>query len=66
MREIVREWLRNQEIDTLWQQRMQALEGLTRLRLKIQEEHGIYQGDIIEEVRVERDADFDRVWQGKA
>jgi len=66
VREIVREWLRNQEIDTLWQQRMQALEGLTRLRLKIQEEHGIYQGDIIEEVRVERDADFDRVWQGKA
>ncbi|HLA99484.1 MAG TPA: hypothetical protein VJL34_13615 [Anaerolineales bacterium] len=66
MREIVRERLRNQEIDTIWQQRMQALEGLTRLRLKIQEEHGIYQGDIIEEVRVERDADFDRVWQGKA
>jgi hypothetical protein len=66
VREIVRDWLRNQEGDALQQQRRQALEGLARLRLEIQEERGIYQGDLIEEMRRERDADFDRVWRGEA
>ena len=44
---------------------MQALEELTQLRLKIQEKHGVYAGDLIEEVRAERDAEIERVWRGE-
>ncbi len=48
------------------QRELQALGGLTRLRLKIQEEHGINTGDLIEETRAERDKDMARVWRGEA
>ena len=32
----------------------------------IQQEYGVYQGDLIEEARAERDEDFDRIWRGEA
>lgn len=65
VREIVREWLAAQDHEAQRQREMQALEELTQLRLKIQEKHGVYAGDLIEEVRAERDAEIERVWRGE-
>ena len=66
VREILREWLDQQDHETQRQRELQALEELTQLRLKIQEKHGIYTGDLLEEARAERDADIERVWRGEA
>lgn len=66
VREIVSEWLAQHDRETKRQRELKALDELTRLRLKIQEEHGIYTGNLIEEVRAERDEDMDRVWRGEA
>ena len=64
VRQIVSEWLSNQENNILWQQRHETLERLSKMRLKIQEEHGIYEGNIIDEVRTERDEDLNRILRG--
>ena len=64
VREIVSEWLSNQENNILWQQRRETLERLTKMRLKIQEEHGIYEGNIIDKVRTEREEDLNRILRG--
>jgi len=66
MREIVDAWLAAQDRETQRQRELQALEELTQLRLKIQEKHGVYAGDLMEEVRAERNADTERVWRGEA
>lgn len=58
VREIVHDWIRNQGSEALWRERMQAVKELARLQLQIQEEHGIYQGNLTEEARTERGADF--------
>ena len=65
VREIIREWLEGQDHEARLTRELTALEELTRLRLAIQEEHGIYTGDLIEEVRAERDEEFDRVLRGE-
>lgn len=65
VREIVRVWLEGQDHEAQLTRELAALEELTRLRLAIQEEHGIYTGDPIEEVRAERDDEFDRVLRGE-
>lgn len=57
VREIVRDWLRQREL--------QALEELTRPRLIIQEQHGVYSGELLEEARTERDEDMARVLWGE-
>jgi Arc/MetJ-type ribon-helix-helix transcriptional regulator len=62
VREIVRQWLALQDREAQLQRELQALEELTKMRLQIQEEHGVYAGNLIDEVRAERDADVDRVW----
>jgi Arc/MetJ-type ribon-helix-helix transcriptional regulator len=66
VREILREWLATRDRDARRQRELQALEGLTRLRLKIQEQHGVYTGDFLAEARAERDEDFERVWRGES
>jgi hypothetical protein len=66
MREIVDQWLSQQDEHRLWEQRMEALERLGQIRERVQQEYGIYQGDLIEETRADRDDDFDRVWRGEA
>lgn len=65
VREIVREWLAAQDHEAQRQRELQALDELTQLRLKIQEKHGVYAGDLIEEVRADRDAEIERVWRGE-
>lgn len=66
VRQIVDQWLERQDDQRLWEQRMHALERLTRIRERIQEQHGVYQGDLIEEARAEREEDTYRVWRGEA
>ena len=61
VREIVDRHLTERDQESRRAQEMQALENLARRRRKIQEEHGVYQGDWVEEVRAERDSDLDRV-----
>ena len=66
VREIVDQWLEGQDHEAQLSRELRALEELTHLRLAIQEEHGIYTGDLLEEARAERDEDMDRVWRGEA
>ncbi len=49
--------------ETWEQQRRTALADLGELRRKIEDEHGIYPGDPIGEVRAARQQDTERVWQ---
>ena len=65
VREIVGEWLAFQDSEAQRQREFGALDELTKLRLRIQEQHGVYHKDLIEEVRLERDANNDRVWRGE-
>jgi Arc/MetJ-type ribon-helix-helix transcriptional regulator len=66
VREILREWLAIRDVEAQHRRELQALEELTQLRLKIQEKHGVYSGDLVEEMRAERDADLERIWRGEA
>jgi Arc/MetJ-type ribon-helix-helix transcriptional regulator len=65
MREIVADWLKQYNEIERRARELQALEKLTELRLHIQESHGIYTGDLIEEARAEQEEDQDRVWRGE-
>ena len=65
VREIVRQWLDEQDRDAQLARELQALDELTQMRLAIQEQHGVYMGDLLEEARAERDEDMDRVWRGE-
>jgi hypothetical protein len=66
VREIVRQHLaeRSQQAQQLGA--LQALERLTQIRSRLQEEHGTYDGDPLAEVRAEWDEDIERSWQGDA
>jgi hypothetical protein len=48
------------------QRELQAIEALRQTRLRLREQHGVYQTDPIGEARAERDQDVERVWRGKA
>lgn len=65
MREIVRQWLEQQDEQRLWEQRLNAMNRLAQIRERAQQRYGVYQGDLIEEARAERDEDCDRVWRGE-
>ena len=66
VREIVSQWLERRDDQQLWDRRMDALDRLTELRERIQQQYGVYEGNLIEEARDERDEDMDRVWRGEA
>jgi hypothetical protein len=65
MRQIVADWLRQHDLTEQRARELQVLEELTQLRLKIQEAHGVYSGDLIEEARSGQEEDRDRVWRGE-
>jgi Arc/MetJ-type ribon-helix-helix transcriptional regulator len=66
VREIVRLYLdeRSQQAQNL--NALQAIERLTQIRAGLQEEHGIFQGDPLAEVRAEWEEDVERIWRGEA
>lgn len=51
--------------DFIWEQRLQALEFLNRLRKQIQDERGVYQGDLVNEARAERDSQSEPLWRNE-
>jgi len=51
--------------DSIWEERLKALEFLNGLRKRIQEERGVYQGDLVNEAREERDSQLDQIWHNK-
>jgi hypothetical protein len=66
VREIVHRYLAEQELESQRQRELQAIIDLAHFRKEIQERHGIYQADLLAEVRAEREEDTERVWRGEA
>lgn len=66
VREVVRHYLaeRSEQARTL--NALQAIERLAQIRAELQEEHGIFQGDLLAEVRAEWEGDVERIWRGEA
>jgi len=66
VREIVRQHLdeRHQRAQQLTA--LQAIERLTQIRARLQEEHGLYQSAPLAELRAEWEEDVERIWQGNA
>jgi hypothetical protein len=53
------------ESDSLWEKRLEALASLNELRKQIKEQHGIYQGDLVNEARTERDSQVEQIWRNR-
>jgi hypothetical protein len=66
VREIVGQHLAERDRGVQTQREIQAIEELTQIRKQLQEEHGTYRGDLLDEVREEREQDVERVWGDKA
>lgn len=66
VREIIREWLAAQDLEGQRQRELQALEELTQIRMMIQEKHGVYPANLVDQVRAEKDEEDERVWRGEA
>jgi predicted DNA-binding protein len=56
-REVIQKGLdaREHEMEAIWQKRAAALQRLDQIREAIQEQQGIYEGDLLGEVRSERE-----------
>jgi hypothetical protein len=50
--------------DARKQRAIDALDRLTRLRERIEQRIGVYQGDLIAEARAERDGQMGQIWRG--
>jgi len=66
VREILREHLVERDQKARKEQELRALEGLTRIRERLQHEYGVYRGDLLGEARAEREEEIERTWQGEA
>jgi len=64
MREIVEQHLAARRQQDQQATALQAVERLTQIRTRLQEEHGMVQTDPLAEVRAEWDQDVERTWQG--
>ena len=65
VREIVNEWLAAQTFESQKRLELDALEQLGQIRLRIQEQRGVYRGDLLAEARSEREQDIERVWSSQ-
>ena len=66
VREIVGQYLAERPERAQQLAALQAIERLTWIRARLQEEHGMYPGDPLAEVRAEWEEDVERTWQGDA
>jgi predicted transcriptional regulator len=66
MREILRDYLDEQERGKARLRELQALAELARVNDLIRERQGVYQQDLIAEVRDERDQDIERAMRGES
>lgn len=65
VREIVRQHLAERAEAAQTTAALQAIERLSQIRAAVREEHGVYQGDLLAEVREEWEQDVERVWRGE-
>ena len=67
-REMIGRGLKDRERDqkSRLRQGRKALDGLQEIQQQIFEKHGIYQGDLVAEVRSEREKASDEIRQGKS
>ena len=63
IREIVEQHLDEQDCRARLQQELQALQALEQIRHRVQAEHGMCAGDLLAQVRDEREQDMERAWQ---
>ncbi len=63
---ILEEWLILSKSGIRTDRELQALDQLTLLRKKIEDQHGTYPGDLLNDAREERDQDIERVWRGES
>ncbi len=66
VREILKDWLTEIKIKIPTDRDLQALDQLTLIRKKIEDQHGIYPGDLLNDAREEHDQDIERVWRGES
>ena len=66
VREIVRQHLIERDKEAQRQRELQAIEELAQIRARLEEEHGVYSGDLLAEVRAEREEEMERLWRGEA
>jgi hypothetical protein len=59
VRQILDDWMTEHSLETRKQHELETLESLRQMRLRIQERHGIYQGDLLNEAREERQQETD-------
>ena len=60
VREIVRQHLVEREKQAWRQREIEAVERLGQIRARVKEEHGVYQGDLLTEVRAEQEEEMVR------
>ena len=65
VREILDQYLEENDQRTRWIRRSQALNRLSVLRARVQKRTGVYAGDLVAAARDERDEDFMHIWQGE-
>ena len=65
LREIVREHLVERDREARNLDALQAVEKLTRIRESVEQRYGTCPRDLVAEVRAEREAEMERVRQGK-
>lgn len=53
------------DTDSVWEKRLEALEYLNGLRKRIQDERGVYQGDLVNDARLDRDTQIEQTWRKK-
>jgi hypothetical protein len=66
VREIIRQHLAERDEKAQQQKGMQAIEQLTQIRARLKEEHRVYQGDLLAEVRAEQEEEMARILHEQA
>jgi predicted DNA-binding protein len=66
VREIVRQYLAERDEETRKRAALEAIEELSRIRSRVREQHGIYPGEPLAEVRAEREEKVAELWRGEA
>ena len=65
VRESVQIYLTARERETRRDRALQALQDLSATRQHLQEQHGIFDGDLVAQIRQEREQDAERVWRNE-
>lgn len=65
MREIVREYLAKSDREWLLARELAALDALDEIRKRVAERSGAFEGDLLAEVRAERESQMEEMMRGK-